>query len=433
MCSEDISKADMQNVLNFLLQYNKISYDEVLDNMEIMKNKDILNQHPYTITANKDGRYSTYIIDETKPSNRRKIVKPTREALEKEIIRIYKERDEEQSRKKICLRQLYPEWLDYKSLHTDSTAYIKTIDELWNKFYYNNSIVDIPLYKLDKKTLDIWAHKLIRDNNMTKKKYYNTTIIMRQALDYAIDSHIIDYNCFNNVKIDSKLFRKPKKKADETQVFLINEQKLIEQEAYKDFEETQSTSCLAIPFAFQTGLRVSELTSLKWSDIDEEKENYIHIQRMEIVTHTKQSDGTWTNPERVVVDRTKSDVGNRNVYLSTTARNILKMVHETNIKNGYKDTEYIFVNENGKIHESALNCRLRKYCKNINITKKSMHKIRKTYISTLIDNENININYIREQVGHTDERTTYGNYCFNRCPKDLTQAEMEKSLVSHPA
>ena len=423
-----------ENVLQYLISYAKLdSIDEVLDNIEIMRNKDILNQHPYAITENKDGRYSTYVIDDIKSSKRRKIVKPTREALEKELIRFYKERDEQQSRKNICLRKIYPEWLEYKALHTDSSAYIKTIDELWNKFYYNNSIIDIPLFKLDKKTLDIWAHKLIRDNNMTKKKYYNTTIIMRQALDYAIDSHIIDDNCFNHVKVDSKLFRKPKKKADETQVFLMNEQKLIEQEAYKDFEETQSTSCLAIPFAFQTGLRVSELTSLKWSDIDEEKENYIHIQRMEIVTHTKQSDGTWTNPKRVVVDRTKSDVGNRNVYLSTTARDILKMVHETNIKKGYKDTEYIFVNENGKIHESALNCRLKKYCKNINISKKSMHKIRKTYISTLIDNENININYIREQVGHADERTTYGNYCFNRCPKDLTQAEMERSLTTHSA
>ena len=60
-----------------------------------------------------------------------------------------------------------------------------------------------------------------------------------------------------------------------------------------------------------------------------------------------------------------------------------------------------------------------------------MHKIRKTYISTLIDNENININYIRQMVGHADERTTYSNYCFNRKPKDMTENEMEKALVMH--
>lgn len=58
-----------------------------------------------------------------------------------------------------------------------------------------------------------------------------------------------------------------------------------------------------------------------------------------------------------------------------------------------------------------------------------MHKIRKTYISTLIDSEDININFIREQVGHTDERTTYGNYCFNRKSAVQTAQAMEKALA----
>ena len=37
---------------------------------------------------------------------------------------------------------------------------------------------------------------------------------------------------------------------------------------------------------------------------------------------------------------------------------------------------------------------------------------------------------IWEQVGHTDERTTYGNYCYNRKSSIQTQA-MEKALA-HP-
>lgn len=48
---------------------------------------------------------------------------------------------------------------------------------------------------------------------------------------------------------------------------------------------------------------------------------------------------------------------------------------------------------------------------------------------TLIDNDDININYIRQQVGYVDERTTYGNYCFNRRSKDLTEEAMENALV----
>lgn len=424
-----------ENVLHYLISYAKLnSIDEVLDNMEIMKNTDILNRHPYAITANKDGRFSTYVTDETKPSNRRKIVKPTREALEKEIIKNYKESEKRKSKENISLRSLFPEWLEYKALHSESSKYIKTIDELFKKYYEKDSIIDKPIRKLDKLTLDIWAHKLIRDNEMTKKQYYNTTIIIRQALDYAVDCQIIEKNCFRDVKIDTKLFKRIKKKPDETQVFLIYEQQLIEKEAYKAFDETKLPACLAIPFCFLTGLRVSELVAVKWSDIGEEKENHIHIQRMEVVEYTRHDNGKWINPTRKVIDRTKSNVGNRNVYLPTTARDILQKIKAVNEERGFSDSEYIFIDDKGKqIHESALTCRLKLYCRNVGIPRKSLHKIRKTYISTLIDNENININYIRTQVGHSDERTTYSNYCFNRTPKDLTQEEMEKSLVFHSA
>ena len=43
---------------------------------------------------------------------------------------------------------------------------------------------------------------------------------------------------------------------------------------------------------------------------------------------------------------------------------------------------------------------------------KSFHKVRKTYISALIDS-GININEIWKAVGHTDEHTTFSNYCYN--------------------
>ena len=60
---------------------------------------------------------------------------------------------------------------------------------------------------------------------------------------------------------------------------------------------------------------------------------------------------------------------------------------------------------------------------------KSFHKVRKTYISALIDS-GININEIRKAVGHTDERTTYGNYCYNRAGKQETTVAFENALVS---
>mgnify|MGYP004487698349 FL=1 len=52
---------------------------------------------------------------------------------------------------------------------------------------------------------------------MTKTQYYNCTVIIRQALDYAADLKLILENPFKYVKIDGKrMFRKVKKKPERT-------------------------------------------------------------------------------------------------------------------------------------------------------------------------------------------------------------------------
>lgn len=411
------------------LSCSNMDIDEVLDNMESMGNKKILEKHTYAITQNKDGRFSTYVQDSTKPNHRRKIVKPSKELLEKEIIRHYQEREKESSRNEICLRNFYEEWFAYKSLHTNSSAYLKTIDGLWKRYYDNDPISDVPFVKMDVYRLDRWAHKLIKEKSLTDKQYYNMAIIIRGALGLAVKKGILLENPFSKVKVDAKLFTPVRKKADETQVFLLDEQPLVEKEAYEDFTRMNSSAPLAIPFAFQTGLRVSELASLKWSDIGEEKENCIHIQRMEIKDYERQPDGSWGSEKYTIIERTKSSAGNRNVYLTSIARNILRQAKEHNHCQGYGDSEFIFLKNGQRATARDLSSIHRRCCRKANVSEKGMHKIRKSYISTLIDDGNININVIREQVGHTDERTTYKNYCFNRKSSYQTAQAMERALT----
>ncbi len=426
---EDFSRQEKLNALQNALLCSNIDLDEVLENIDSMTNKKILEQHAYAVTENKDGRFSTYVKDTTKPDKRRKIVKASKELLEKEIIKFYRDREKEKSKDKICLKTFYAEWLEYKSLHTNSSSYIKTIDELWKRHYIHDGIIEIPFSRLDKYTLDKWAHTLIKNCKMTKKQYYNMAVIMRQALELAVDKDIIPENPFSKVKIDTKLFTPVKKKANETQVYLLDEQPLVEKEAYADFAKTDASASLAIPFAFQTGLRISEIVALKWTDIGEEKENCIHVQRMETKEYDRLADGSWSKEKCAVTKRTKSCAGNRNVYLTSTAREILNQAKASNAENGYENSEYIFLSHGERVTARLLNTILRRCCRNAGISEKGMHKIRKTYISTLIDSEDININFIREQVGHTDERTTYGNYCFNRKSAVQTAQAMEKALA----
>ncbi len=93
MNQNEISFKDI-NTLKNALSYSKMSVDEVLEYIEDMTDQKILSQHPYAITQNKDGRFSTYLPDEGKPGKRRKLVKADRKNLEREIIKFYKEREQ---------------------------------------------------------------------------------------------------------------------------------------------------------------------------------------------------------------------------------------------------------------------------------------------------------------------------------------------------
>ncbi|MCR4960575.1 MAG: tyrosine-type recombinase/integrase [Lachnospiraceae bacterium] len=419
-------------LLNFLLEQYNLSLEDVLGLQNQVRENEIIQRHKETCTVwqGSNGRWYTYLPDDTKRNKRRMIAKSTEEKLNKEIVAYYKAHSKEELEKQITLECLYPSWIKYKALHTEASSTMHRIDNDWNRYYVGSDIVKKPLIALDKVCLDEWAHELIRRYTLTKTQYYNTTVIMRQALEYAVERGIISENPFNQVKINRKLFKPVKKKADATQVFLVEEQQKIEAEAIADFKESGYTACLGIALCFQLGARLGEMVALKWSDIGEEKLNHIHIQRMERKVHAEQSDGTWKTIGYEVVNHTKSEAGDRNTYLTQRARDLLQMIKEWNNDHGYADREYVFLGKDGnRIHSKALDTRVRKYCAHIGIDSKSMHKIRKTYISTLVDSNLININTIREMVGHEDERTTLRNYTFNRATDIQTQVNMEKALT----
>ena len=416
--SEDIPA----ELLQFLFKKSNMNYEDVLNEIKNMKLQEALRIHQFNIWQGKNGYWNTYLFDETKPKNRKLISKTTKEKIYDALVDFYTNSTE--SKTTCTLKTLYPEWLKFKSLHTNSTAYVRRIDDDWKKYYLETEIVNTPISKLDFLTLDVWAHKLIRKYNLSKKKYYNLTVIMRQCLDYAVIKSIIPANPLSKVRIESKLFVKQKKKSNETQVFLTSEQELIEAEALTDFEKSASTAPLAILLDFQLGLRLGELVSLKWSDIED---GHLYIQRTEVRQHTQFPDGSWSAPYYEISEHTKSNAGERCIYLTAKATAILEQIRAFNEEKGYFDQDYIFVDSDGRIHSRAIDNRIRKLCKSINIAEKSTHKIRKTFISALIDS-GLNINFIREVAGHEDERTTYRNYCYNRLSTTQTESIMDKAL-----
>ena len=92
------------------------------------------------------------------------------------------------------------------------------------------------------------------------------------------------------------------------------------------------------------------------------------------------------------------------------------------------DTDYLFLKKDGtKMHGRSVDRKIRTLCSRIGIPTRSAHKIRKTFISTLID-ANMNIDTVRKLAGHKDDKVTLSNYCYDRSSPEAIRKQLEKAL-----
>lgn len=405
-----------EDTLAFLHRSGIINLDDVRESIVDTERKKILKAHKYAITHGKDGRWRTWVPDKNAKEGRRKIAKTTREKLEEAVICFYLENDEELKRKRMTLREIYPQWMEYKKLHCAETT-IPRIEGDWKKYYEGTPIADRRIRELTKIELDEWIHGLIREYDMTKAMYNNCTLIIRQCLDYAVDTDVIEENLFRKVRVDGRrAFRKVHKKKDCTQVYSKEEVKNIYHEAWNDFINSTRLvyrlAPLAVMFQFQTGLRLGELCATKFEDVENGVLNVVRMLQRDsekIVEHTKSHE-------------------DRQVLLTDAALELIEVARAYQEEHGCKG-EYIFSTTDKALSYAETNILLRKYCKRLGILFRSSHKSRKTYISSLID-AGININTVRSYAGHADERTTYFNYCFDRAPDTEKKMLLEKALAN---
>ena len=412
------SNTEYFSSLKSALAQGIMNEDEVQKKIS-MKRKDIIKKHEekYSIWQGegKDTRWKTRL------PNGKLIAKTQRQDLDDLIVSFYVREE------KMTVQQLYQEWIVYKSVSVRASSYIAKIKSDWRTYYkVDQGFINMDIRKMDAVYLETWLHALIKKYNMTKKQFYNTTIIIRQGMKYAKKKGYIKENPFDETEINTKLFRGVQKADSKTQVYTIEEQQKMEEEMWRLYaEKPEYTAPLAIIFMFYTGLRIGELVALRESDIEN---GQIHVQRQE----TRVFEDIDAEHSRMVgyeiVEHTKTDVGNRMVPLVPIAKAILEEVITANRINGRKDEDFIFLSADGqRIKHGAIEGRIIDACERLGMKVKTAHKFRKTYISTLYDN-GVSLEAIRKIVGHADERTTLHNYCFDRYTDEETYNKVVKAL-----
>lgn len=399
-----------------------MNLDEVLNILQMKKRiQQAKALHPYEIHHTEKSGYFTVVDDDTAPTGKKKIRKCSEEKLWDALAEWYLDNSD----RNLTLVQVYEKWLDWKTTPNNAEN-IKRIQTAWKTYYLDEpmskSLLEKPIAKITTLDLRTWAESLMKKHLPDKKKFSRMFTIINQCYEYASDEDIalVPENLWQKArkKLNKSLILSKPTASDESQVFTDEERRKIKAMVYDDLEHYPnhaSSAGLQILFLFETGLRIGECCGLKWSDI---KGNRLYISRQ------ANNDG--------IKDKTKTASGFRDIPLTKEAQRILEDVKSFNKEHGFT-AEWIFQSDNPafdyRLGFNAADHKLRKLCNRLDIQAKSPHKCRKTCISALLDNPDINNRTVQRFAGHRDLSTTYTYYNFERKSKEEQAEAIDRALA----
>lgn len=398
----------------------------------------ILKQvHKYKISAPspnaKDQRYHTFVPDDTKPNGLRCIKKNSMRELELFLLEFYAIGD-----KRYTFENCYFDWIEYKKIFSSSNNDKKklspsTIRRMQRD--YDTYIKGTPLASHSIRTLT----PTIIENYLTdiiKKDYYssakdkknktnahrmyesafkNLAGYIKNALEYAFKKDKISCNPWS--KVDTAMLLaltdlSPVDTKTDADRILSNEELSA---LYKEVTNQQKLHKhylpnYAIELAILTGMRVGEIVALHWSDI---YDGVIHVDWSE-----HRYDYEDKSYEYVIGE--PKNRKHRVIPITPQIENLFERIKELN---HFSNEGFIFVDEEGNRHSGHdVGCAVYRRGDEANISRTSIHGIRRTY-SSMLQASGYSRLMVSTLLGHTP-RTNEDHYSY-----DVTSITAKKQVI----
>jgi len=380
-----------------------------------------------------DGGYRYSWTDEN--HKRRYIYAKTLDALRIKEEEIEKDRSDgiKIEARYVTINDLYELWKDLKRGLKDNT--FENYKYMYETFA-RQQIGSRRVFSFHKSDVKRYYNYLVDERGLKPATVDGVHNILHQIFDMAVDDNYIRNNPTNNVLRELKKAHcfKTEKRRGLTRP---------EQELFLNYLKNSKTAIYWYPvFAVMlgTGLRVGEVTGLRWCDIDLE-EGIIDVNHTLVYYDHRSSEGKkgcYFN-----VNTPKTEAGNRQVpmldfvkeaFVMEKQRQELLGVHCEATVDGY--TDFIFLNRFGQPqHQSTLNkaiqriirdCNDEQFLKNENpevlLPHFSCHSLRHTFTTRMCE-AGVNIKVIQDALGHKDITTTLNIY--TDVTKELKKTEFE--------
>lgn len=332
---------------------------------------------------------------------------------------------------RVTVNDLYDLWVQIKKGLKDNTFQnYKYMYEL----FVSNDLGQHKITTLKRSDIRRFYNYLIDERNLKISTVDGIHNVLHQVLSLAVEDGYLRYNISDNalkeLKQSRNLFTKKKKALT-----------IKEQEIFVEFLKSNPQYQHWYPIfsvMLGTGLRVGEVTGLRWDDIDFDN-NTITVNHT--LVYYNHSDGNCY----FGINTPKTRAGERIIPMIESVRTALLQEKENQILCGIKCnsiidgfSNFVFVNRFGNVqNQGTLNKALRRIMRDCNqeildkseekkelvfLPRFSCHTLRHTFTTRLCES-GINVKVIQSVLGHSDISTTLDIYA--DVTKDLKKNEMQ--------
>lgn len=378
------------------------------EELEMRKRKEILDNHKFAIKRivehDKNGgdivRWRT-CLPKADGTQGKQLKKSSRQDLEDAIVDFYLNREKENA---LTFKDVYFEWREYhwKLNNSKDNTKDKYITDYF-RFIKDNPIENRLITGITDVQLEQFFLDAIIENRITYHTFGKLFGYFTGTFKYALKHKMIKDNPMNYLdKSDFKSACVPKKqKTAETELLTDDELDLLMEQIYKDMEKHPTNfTFYAVELAAKTGMRVGEIATLKWEDINYDM-GYINICRSDKYKKMRNKSGKVSKKEWIV-DETKTKMC-RKFPIDESIKKSLERIKSVQEKYGMV-SEWVFPHPDYGWTRSIL---IASCCKNKGKQLGfkhpiSIHSLRKT-LNTDLRNHNVPAKVCASMFGHSEK------------------------------
>ncbi len=306
--------------------------------------------------------------------------------------------------------EIYKQWFKMK-LNVIRAQSCDRIEVTYNRYYAGSWLVSSNISALDEAAfVRFLTGIIIGYGNITTKEFSRIFQIANNVVTYARylnlgGAKLLDWEMVWRYVPEGKIV------PDYHQDFAVPKQdveKLLHLVIVKNIYPLKRSACLCLVMNFFLGLRVGELASLTWQDIDIDR-RVLRIYKTETKAYNHDEEGNRCGSMVYsVVEDLKTVYSVREIPLLPETLYILKELRAHHDNCGYA-SPYLAYDGKDTILVRSLDRTLRRLCSYCEVKYFNTHMIRKTF-ATMLHASGMPTRYISDLLGHSEMVTTERNY-----------------------